>query len=99
MIMDSDLETAKTLALVAIILDLLGLLFSLLFLPLAILPFIFILLNYFLIYKPLSEGRGRDAETPALVLGILQIIPFGGVIPGILLLISWVKIRDSMGRS
>lgn len=97
--MDSDLETAKTLALVAIILDLLGLLFSLLFIPLSIIPFIFIFLNYFLIYKPLNEGRGRKAETPALVLGILQIIPFGGVIPGILLLISWVKIRDSLGRN
>lgn len=97
--MDSDLETAKTLALVAIILVLLGLLFSLLFLPLAIIPFLFIVLDYVLIYKPLSEGRAKDAEAPALVLGILQIIPFGGVIPGILLLISWVKIRDSLSRN
>ncbi len=97
--MDSDLETAKTLALIAIVLDLLGLIFSLFFIVLAFIPFLFIILNYFFIYKPLSEGRARDAETPTLVLGILQIIPFGGIIPGILLLISWVKIRDSMGRN
>lgn len=97
--MDPDLETAKTLALVAIILDLLGLLFSIFLIVLAIIPFIFIILNYFLIYKPLSEGRAREAETATLVLGILQIIPLGGVIPGILLIISWVKIRDSIGRN
>lgn len=97
--MDPDLETAKTLALVAIVLDLIGLFFSFFFLFLAIIPFIFIVLNYFFIYKPLSEGRGSDAETPTLVLAILQIIPFiGGIIPGILLLIAWVKIRDSSGR-
>ncbi len=97
--MDRDLETAKTLALIAIIFDLIGLVFALVFLPLAIVPFIFMLLNYFLVYKPLSEGHGQEAETSALVLGILQIIPFiGGVIPGLLLIFTWVKIRDSINR-
>lgn len=56
---------------------------------------LWILLDYFLIYQRLSEGRVAEAETPALVLGILQII-VGGVIPGILIIIAYVKIRDSL---
>ncbi len=134
--LDSDASTAKTLTLVAIILQVvffvigifeviaLVLLFS--FRPsvttstgttitshvvplsgLAIISLVFsfalligilwIFLDYFLIYKKLKEERVREAETPSLVLGIIQLI-FGGLIPGILLIVAYVKIRDSVHR-
>ena len=134
--LDSDASTAKTLALVAIIFQVvffvigifeviaLVLLFS--FRPsvttstgttitshvvplsgLAIISIVFsfalligilwIFLDYFLIYKKLKEERVREAETPSLVLGIIQLI-FGGLIPGILLIVAYVKIRDSVHR-
>ncbi len=134
--LDSDASTAKTLTLVAIILQVvffvigifeviaLVLLFS--FRPsvttstgttitshvvplsgLAIISIVFsfalligilwIFLDYFLIYKKLKEERVREAETPSLVLGIIQLI-FGGLIPGILLIVAYVKIRDSVHR-
>ncbi len=54
-----------------------------------------LLLDYYLVYKPLAQERVRDAETPSIVLGIIQLI-LGGVIPGILLIIAYVKIRDSL---
>lgn len=97
--MDRDLETAKTIALIAVIFNLLGLVFSIFILFLAILPFIFMLLDYLLVYEPLTKGDGERAETPALILGIIQVIPFiGGVIPGLLLIFTWIKIRDSANR-
>ena len=59
---------------------------------------LWIALDYFLVYKKLKEERVREAETPSLVLGIIQLI-FGGLIPGILLIVAYVKIRDSVHRS
>ena len=56
-----------------------------------------LLLDYYLIYKPLAEERVRSAETPSIVLGIVQLI-FAGIIPGILLIIAYVKIRDSINN-
>ena len=56
---------------------------------------LWIILDYFLIYQRLSEGRVPEAETPALVLGILQIVA-GGVVPGILVIVAYIKIRDSL---
>ena len=56
---------------------------------------LWITLDYFLIYKRISEGKVAQAETPALLLGIMQIIA-GGVVPGILVIIAYIKIRDSL---
>ncbi|MCL4447143.1 MAG: hypothetical protein M0Z77_03050 [Thermoplasmatales archaeon] len=133
---DSDASTAKTLTLVAIILQVIffaigvisvvGLVaflsirrvvtstggttsttiissgamgaFAVLFSIFFLLGLIWILLDYFLVYKKLAEERVREAEVPSLVLGIIQLI-FAGVIPGILLIIAYVKIRDSIDRS
>ncbi len=130
--LDSDASTAKTLALVAIILQavffLIGIvsvvaLLGLLATSTAIGPggtmvgtpglgigiagvifgvaFLFgllwILLDYFLVYKKLAEERVQEAETPSIVLGIIQLI-FGGIITGILLIVAYVKIRDSLTR-
>jgi hypothetical protein len=130
--LDSDASTAKTLTLVAIILQAvffvigifetlaLALLFMsapspstinttvtssiavpnviavILSVALAI-GILWILLDYFLIYKRLKEERVKEAETPAIVLGVIQLI-FGGLIPGILLIVAWIKIKDSVNR-
>lgn len=92
--MDSDLETARTLALVAVILNLVAFVFAVFTIIFAIFPLIWLLLDYFLIYKPLTEGNAAGAEGPSLALGIIQII-FLDIISGILLLITYVKIRDA----
>ncbi len=56
-----------------------------------------VLLDYFLVYRELAHETVDKASTPAIVLGILQLI-FGGLIPGILLIVAYVKIRDSVNR-
>lgn len=131
--LDSDASTAKTLTLVAIILQAvlfvaglfiiiglfafaatsttigpggttttmaplagIGLLGAIFAIVLAI-GIIWILLEYFLIYKKLAEEKVAEAETPAIVLGIITLI-FGGILTGILLIIAYVKIRDSIAR-
>ncbi len=129
-VLDSDASTAKTLTLVAIILQavffvigIFALLFviafvavpagpggsqtvvtpaislgGLIFLYGFALGILWILLEYFLIYKKLSEEKVKEAETPAIVLGIITLI-FGGIITGILLIVAYVKIRDSLSRT
>ncbi len=67
----------------------------LIFFPIAI---VWVLLDFFLIYKPISRGKISSAEDPALILGIIQ-IAVGGFITGVLLIIAWVKIRDSIANS
>jgi hypothetical protein len=133
--LDSDASTAKTLTLVAIILQtiffaigafatlilslffaasrtityngtvtrtvvstggvtIVGLIFSIFF----VIAIVWILLDYFLIYKKLADGKVQEAETPSLVLGLIQLI-LGGVITGILLILAYVKIRDSLQKN
>lgn len=58
---------------------------------------LWILMDYLLVYRPLAESRVQSAESSSIVLGILQLI-FGGLIPGILLIVAWIKIRDSLRR-
>ncbi len=91
---ERDLETAKTLALVAVILNFVGFLLSLITIFLAILPFIWLLLDYLLVYKPLTERDPSSAETPSLVLGIIQLLLLD-ILSGILLIITYVKIKDA----
>lgn len=69
--------------------------FTLFFTSFLIVGILWIILDFFLIYQRLSDNRVAEAETPALVLGILQIIA-GGVVPGILVIIAYIKIRDSL---
>ncbi|MGC8563205.1 MAG: hypothetical protein ACP5NO_08495, partial [Thermoplasmata archaeon] len=71
--------------------------FSLVFSFALLIGILWIVLDYFLIYKKLAMERVSEAEAPALVLGIIQLI-FGGLIPGILLIVAYVKIRDSVNR-
>ncbi len=59
---------------------------------------LWILLDYFLVYKNLAHEKVKASEVPSLILGIIQLI-LAGVIPGILLIIAYVKIRDSLEKS
>lgn len=103
----SDIDTARRLTLAAVLVaGVLGfLVFSLgaLFVRPVVFTFILVgggialifpLLIYLLVYRPLGEGRVEDALTPALVLAILALL-FAGIVPGILLLVVYVKAKDA----
>ncbi len=60
--------------------------------------FIWLLLDLFLIYRPLSQERVKSAERPALVLGVLQLV-LSGIVPGVLLILAYVKIMDSVNNT
>ncbi len=63
-----------------------------------IVSIVWIVLDYVLVYRNLSSPQSvANARTPSIVLGIIQLL-FGGFIPGILLIIAYVKIGDSMRR-
>ncbi len=96
--MNRDLETARTLALVAVILNVIGFFIGLITIVLAVLPLLWLILDLVMVYTPLGGDRPESAETPALVLGILQLITLD-IVSGILLLIAWVKIRDGLSRA
>lgn len=56
---------------------------------------VWVLLDYFLVYKRISEGNIIGAKDTALILGIVQLI-FGGVIPGVLLIVAYTQLGDSV---
>jgi hypothetical protein len=59
---------------------------------------IWIVLDYLLIYRNLGSLTDiPNAKTPALVLGIVQIF-LGGLIPGVLLIIAYLKIGESINN-
>ncbi len=62
-------------------------------LAIAMIEFLWFWLAYLTVYSNLRNGSTEKAEMPSLLLGILQLL-FGGILSGILLLISWVKIKD-----
>jgi membrane-bound ClpP family serine protease len=92
--LDHDADSAKTLIIIAMVVQLIIALLGILSVFLLV-GFLWLILDYFLLYKPLTEKRVSDVETPCLVLGIIQII-LGGIIPGILLIIAYTKIKDSL---
>ena len=57
----------------------------------------FLYAGYAWVYVRIRNGQYAGARTPALILGIIGLI-FGGFITGILYLIAYVKIGDSMRR-
>jgi ABC-type transport system involved in cytochrome c biogenesis permease subunit len=60
-----------------------------------VISIVWVVLDYVLIYRNLgSYSTLQNARTPAIILGILQLL-FGGVIPGILLVVVYSKIGDS----
>lgn len=75
---------------------------------------IVLLLSYYLVYKRLKLERVRGAATPSLVIGIILLLSgplvaelmymgliFAGIefAPGILLIITYTKIRDSLEKT
>ncbi len=100
----ADTDSAKTLALVALILYgvfgtliiLVGILVPFLII-FGIIPIIFLLLAYVTVYTPLTQGRPGEARTPALVLGIISLF-IGGVISGILLIVAYAKANSAHVR-
>lgn len=76
----------------------LGVLAPLLFFAaLGVLSILWVVLTYVLVYQRLRRGQVEEALTPALVLGILTLV-FGGTIPGILLVIAYVKAKDAHAK-
>lgn len=60
-----------------------------------IIGLVWILLNYMMVYEPLRHGKPEAAETPALILGIVELI-FAGLIPGILLILAYSRIGSAI---
>ena len=52
-----------------------------------------IFFDYSALYKPIENGRMKELEKRAAVLGVLQLF-IGGLIPGILVLYVWSMIGD-----
>jgi len=102
-------ETAETLILVGLILDIIGeviLLFFGLFLlivPLlgaillvfALVGFVWIALVWSYSYSRVKDGDYEGARAPTLVFAILSLITFA-IIPGILFLIAYLKLGDAL---
>ncbi|MFZ0699797.1 MAG: hypothetical protein WAN74_06390 [Thermoplasmata archaeon] len=59
-----------------------------------LIDFLFLYLVYALCYRRTRNGEYEEAKTPTLVFGVLALI-FGGVIPGILYFIAFVKLGDA----
>jgi len=98
-------DTAKVLILIGIVFQLLGILLIVglaalipflgaLVLALAIIPIIFLVLVYVFSYAPTARGEYGKARTPTLIFGILSLITFS-LIPAILYIIAYVKLRDA----
>ncbi len=106
---DADGDTAKTLVLVGLILDLVGevILFGLgvlflavpilgtLVLGLAVIGFLWIALVYFYSYDRIAGGDYEGARTPTLVFAILSLVTLA-LVPGILFLIAYIKLGDAL---
>ncbi len=56
---------------------------------------LWIFLDYFLLYKKIIDDKIEEAKSNAIILGILQLL-FDGLIPGILIIIAYTKLSDSV---
>ena len=94
-------DTARTLLLVGLVLQLI---FALIFLgfsvltvvliPLGVIPLIFVFLVYFFSYARIRDGEYGAARTPTLIFAILSLVVLS-LIPGICYLIAYVKVSDA----
>lgn len=105
-------DTARTLILVGLILDivfevillLVGLvllvvpILGALVLGLALIGFVWVALVWWFSYNRVVEGDYGGARTPTLVFAILSLITLA-VIPGVLFLIAYVKLGDAVEES
>ena len=62
---------------------------------LSVLEWLFVVADVVWVRRPLGRGDLLEAEAPALLLGILQLL-LGGVLPGVLLIVSSRQIRDTI---
>jgi hypothetical protein len=102
-------ETAETLVLVGLILDIVGevillaialfvLVFpvvGLLLLGFSLIGFLWIALVWSFSYSRIKAGDYEGARTPTLVFAILSLITFA-LIPGVLFLIAYIKLGDAI---
>jgi hypothetical protein len=105
-------ETAETLILVGLILDIIGEVillfvglfllivpvFGAIFLGFALVGFVWIALVWMFSYGRVREGDYEGARTPTLVFAILSFITFA-LIPAILFLIAYIKLGDAIDQS
>lgn len=91
--MDIDLASPEGLVLKAIYFDAIELFLGFLLFPLAVFPFIFMVLNYLLVYDPLKRGNLENAKWFSMLLGVVELV-FGGVVPGVLLLVGFWKLGE-----
>jgi double zinc ribbon protein len=98
-------ETAATLILVGLILEVLGVLVLFwlglilpfiggIFIAIAVLGVVWVVLIFIFSYAPASQGDYDTARTPTLVFGILTLIT-GGLVPGILFLVAYAELGDA----
>lgn len=55
---------------------------------------LWIVLDYFLVYKRIAEENVKGATDTSLILGIIQLI-LGGVVSGILLIVAYTQLGNS----
>lgn len=62
----------------------------------AVALFIFwVLINYYILYKPIAKDEIELVVSPALALGILELI-LGGIVPGILILVAHSRMERAL---
>jgi len=102
-------DTARTLILIGLILDVIGEaillvvgvfflivpLFGAVLLGIALVGFVWVALVYVFSYERVRNGDYEGARTPTLVFAILSLITLA-LIPGILFLIGYVKLGDAL---
>ncbi len=105
-------ETAKTLILIGLILDLIGeaillavgalflavSVFGGLLLGVAAIGLLWVILVWVFSYARVREGDYQGARTPTLVFAILSLISFA-LIPGVLFIIAYAKLGDAISES
>lgn len=58
---------------------------------------LWVILDYYLVYMRIKEGKIRASKDASLVLGILQLI-LGGIFSGVLLIMVYSQLNSSMSQ-
>ena len=101
---DRDAESARSHVTAALAIQILFIAFALFFtfpsrslvlIAFALIGLLWASLDYVLVLKPMERNRIEEAVSPSLTLGVLQLL-FGGFLPGIFLILAYVKISRSV---
>jgi zinc-ribbon domain len=104
-------NTAKTLILIGLILQVIevvvalllflvvivSVFFALLLLPFVVLEVVWLAIVYLFSYRRVASGEYERARTPTLVIAILSLLTVN-LISGILYIIAWVKLGDAIAE-